>query len=308
VSAPTVSVVIAAYNCAGYLPDAVESVRSQTYEDYEVIIVDDGSTDETWRAIEELAASWPRIRPLRAEHAGTPANKNRGMFAARGEWIALLDADDIWLPEKLQRCMDFLAEHPDLSIVYTPMAVARLDTGEVIKGHSKKCHAGRLTEKIFHSIFVHDPAVVFHRRVLDECGGMDEEMLVGSGHEFWLRVSLKFEFGLIDEPLARRRWSQSSLTRSNRSRGRRLKARMLERFYLEHGDILARRKARARLSRVHCAAGRMLLAEADPSEAREFLAKAIRYNPANLKAYPFYVAACLAALLRPLPGRRSSDG
>ena len=83
---------------------------------------------------------------------------------------------------------------------------------------------------------------------------------------------------------------------------------MLERFYLEHGHMLARRPARRRLSRVHCAAGRMLLAEAAPAEARRFLAKAIRYNPANLKAYPFYVAACLAGLLRPGPGRRSSDG
>ena len=72
--APTVSVIIPAYNCAGYLADAVESVRSQTYHDFEVVIVDDGSTDETWEVIERLAGSWSKIRPVRAEHGGTPVN------------------------------------------------------------------------------------------------------------------------------------------------------------------------------------------------------------------------------------------
>ena len=297
-SDPTVSVVIAAYNCAAFLRDAVESVRRQTYEDYEVVIVDDGSTDDTWEAIEELAGSWGKVRPFRADHGGTPVNKNRGIARARGEWIALLDADDLWLPTKLERCMGFLAENARLSIVYTPMSAVRMDDGTVMEGHSKACRAGWITEEIFHSIFVHDPAVVFHRRVVDECGGFDEQIPVGSGHEFWLRVSTKFEFGLIDEPLAQRRWRPDSLTRSHRSGGRVLKADMLERFFFERGgrDLLERRPAMRRLGRVRYRAGKILLKEGRCREARRSLGRAIRYDPANLKAYPFYLASCAGAL------------
>ena len=295
---PTVSVIIPAYNCADLLAEAVESVRAQTYRDYEVIVVDDGSADETWSVAERLAADWPKLRAIRAEHRGLAAARNRAAAEMRGQWIALLDADDLWRPDKLQRCMDYLAENPELSIVYTPMAPIRLD-GTAIDGHSKPCHAGWLTERLFQSIFVHDPAAVLHQRVIETCGGFDESLPVCVGHEFWLRVSTKFAFGLIDEPLALRRWSEASLTRSNRSRGRRIKARMLERFYFELGgkDMLDRRAAMRRLSRVHYGAGKILLREHNWAEAVGLLAKAIHYRRANLKAYPLYLAARAGELL-----------
>ena len=293
--AATVSAVIAAYNSQDYLRDAVESVRAQTYPPVELVIVDDGSTDGTWRLIEELAADWPMVRPIRIPHGGTPVAKNRAVFAARGDYVAILDADDLWAPSKLRRSMEFLAAHPELSIVYSPMTTVRMD-GAALTGHDKPSHAGRLTAKLFESIFVHDPAVVFHRRVLEACGGFDENIPVGSGHEFWLRVSTKFEFGLIDEPLAIRRWHAESLTRTNRAAGRADKARMLERFYFERGgkELVPRRRAYRRLSRVYCGAGRILLRQGDPRGARPLLAKALRYGPANLKALACY-AACRVA-------------
>jgi hypothetical protein len=169
-----------------------------------------------------------------------------------------------------------------------------------MKGHSKPCHAGQLTRKLFKSIFVHDPAAVFHKRVIEKCGGFDESLPVCVGHEFWLRVSTEFEFGLIDEPLAQRRWHEKSLTRSNRARGRQIKAAMLERFYFERGGAasLDRKEALHRLSRVHYSAGKILLKQGNCRQGRKFLAKAIRYNPANLKAYPIYVACLVCGLFR----------
>lgn len=292
---PAVSVIIPAYNCAAMLREAVESVRAQTYRDYEVIVVDDGSTDDTWQVAQDLAAGWRKLRAIRIEHAGLAAARNRGIAEMAGEWIALLDADDLWRPEKLQRCMGFLAASPQLSIVYTPMAPFR-QGGELMAGHTKPCRAGRLTAELFDSIFVHDPAVVFHRRVIETCGAFDESLPICVGHEFWLRVSTRFEFGLIDEPLALRRWSEGSLTRSNRSLGLCVKAAMLERFYFEGGgkDLVPRRAAMRRLSRVHYSAGKILLKERRPAEARKLLAKAIRCNPRNLKAYPLYLASLLS--------------
>ncbi len=296
---PTVSVIIPAYNCGHFLHEAVDSVRRQTYQDLEVIVVDDGSTDDTPEVVRELAAGWEKVRPILADHRGTPVNINRGIQQARGEWLAMLGADDLWLPEILQRCMDFLADHSRLSIVYTPMSVTKMD-GSSMKGHSKACHAGWITEKLFQSIFVHDSSAVFHRRVVQTCGGLDESIPVGSGHEFWLRVSTKFEFGLIDEPLAVRRWSTTSLTRSNRPQGRVARAGMLERFYFERGgkDLIDAKGALRRLSHVHYSAGKILLKQGDYRRGQQFLAKAIRYNPANLKAYPFYIACLLCSFFQ----------
>ena len=295
---PTVSVIIPAYNCPDLLAEAIASVRNQTYEDYEVIVVDDGSDDDTADVAEGIAADWPKMRAIRAEHKGLAAARNRAVSEMAGQWIALLDADDLWKPEKLQRCMDYLAARPELSIVYTPMAPITMD-GKVIKGHSKPCLAGRLTEELFQSIFVHDPAAVIHKRVIETCGGFDESLPVSVGHEFWLRVSTRFEFGLIDEPLALRRWSEQSLTRRNRSRGRRIKAAMLERFYFELGgaDMLKPAPAMRRLSSVHYKAGKLLLAEGNPRQAKRYLAKAVRYKPTNLRAWPVLLAATVASLL-----------
>ncbi|HUS90689.1 MAG TPA: glycosyltransferase [Phycisphaerae bacterium] len=296
-ASPNVSVVIPAYNAAWCLAETVRSVREQTRQDLEVILIDDGSTDNTWPLMQELAADWPKVRPLHFENGGTPAAINRGLNAARGEWLAVLGADDIWLPDLLERCLGFFAEHPELSIVYSPMKPIHTD-GRPMRGHSKPCHAGRLTDRLFHSIFIHDSSTVFHRRVFQACGGFDETLRVGSGHEFWLRVSTKFGFGLIDEPLALRRWHEESLTRSKRSRSRRFKAGMLERFYFEQGgkDLLRPGPALRRLGRVHYACGTALIREGHFAEAKGYLRKAIRYCPASPRPYAVYPVACVGGL------------
>jgi glycosyltransferase involved in cell wall biosynthesis len=294
---PTVSVIIPAYNAERTITQAVESVLAQTYDDYEIIAVDDGSADGTWAELQRLASSIPALRILRTEHRGLAAARNRAVSVMTGEWIAPLDADDVWRPGKLQRCMEFLARHPQVSVVYTPMDVMDAQ-GRPMERHRKPCHAGQLTRKLFSSIFIHDPAVVFHKRVIESVGPFDESLPVAVGHEFWLRVSMRFEIALIDEPLAVRRWSTTSATRSNRSRARIHRAAMLERFYFEKGgkELIPRREAMRRLSRVHYAAGKVLLKEGRPREANCYLSKALAYNRLNFKAWALVLPARAAQL------------
>lgn len=300
---PDVSVVIPAYKAAWCVGDAVQSIREQTFGgEVEVIVVDDGSPDDTWDAIQAAARSWDRVRPVQIAHGGTPVAINAGLAEARGEYIGIVGADDKWLPTFLVRCLEYLREHPDLSIVYTPMIPVTRD-GQVMKGHNKPCRAGQLTASLFDSIFIHDSSTLFHRRVYDTCGGLDASMRVGSGHEFWLRVSTKFEFGTIEEPLAVRTWSEKTLTRSNRSPGLVYKCGMLERFYFEGGgrELIPAGQAMRRLSRVHYTAGKMLMKEGDYGTARQYLGKALKYRSGNLKAWPLYAAA---AVMTPL-GRKT---
>lgn len=299
-NAPTVSVILPAYNAEGFIAQAVESIRAQTYTEYEVLAVNDGSKDRTGELLEELAKGFPQMRVIHQANKGLAGARNAAIAQMRGEYIALLDADDLWLPDKLARCMAFLNEHPDLSIVYTPMDPFDGATGERMAGHSKPCQAGWLTEKLFMSIFVHDPAAVFHKRVIEMCGGFDESLPVSIGNEFWLRVSTKFAFGLIDESLALRRWTEQSLTRSNRLRGRRIKADMLETFYFRKGgkDLIPKAKALRRLAKVNYSAGKLLLQQFQCRAALNHFGKAIRFAPGFLKTYPFAVLALFGSIVR----------
>lgn len=109
-----VSVIIPTYNRAAYLPEALASVRAQTFKDYEIVVVDDGSTDST----ADLLAGDADVRYIACEHAGVAAARNRGVAEAQGEFIAFIDSDDLWLPEKLERQVSYLDAHPDAQLVF----------------------------------------------------------------------------------------------------------------------------------------------------------------------------------------------
>ncbi len=116
---PLVSVVIPAFNAAGLIGQTLESLRLQTFQNFEALIVDDGSTDATAAVVQEFCNADRRFRLMRRPHAGLPATRNAGMMQARGEFIAFLDADDLWLPEKLERQMKLFRADPRVNFSYT---------------------------------------------------------------------------------------------------------------------------------------------------------------------------------------------
>jgi glycosyltransferase involved in cell wall biosynthesis len=127
---PTVSVAIPTYNQPGYLIDALESVFAQTFADFEVVVVDDGSTDDTPARLREYAQRRAgviagRLRVVRQENAGIGAARNRAVAEGRGRYVALLDHDDLWMPDKLQTQVRFMQAHPECSIVVVPWAYSK---------------------------------------------------------------------------------------------------------------------------------------------------------------------------------------
>lgn len=113
--APRVSVLIPTYNCARFLSDAIESVLAQTFQDFEIIVVDDGSTDDT----AQVVARYPQVRYIYKEHSGISASRNAAVSAACGEVVAFLDADDMFTPEKLEKQLAYLDENPDCQLIFT---------------------------------------------------------------------------------------------------------------------------------------------------------------------------------------------
>ena len=127
-TAPVVSIVTAAYNAAATLEETVASVRAQTRTDWELVIVDDGSADETRTIAEGLAAEDPRIRVLSQRNAGTAAARNAGVRESRAEWLCMLDADDLLIPDFLERMLAFAVSHPGYDI-YSPTTTMLLRDG-----------------------------------------------------------------------------------------------------------------------------------------------------------------------------------
>ena len=112
--APRVSVLIPTYNCARFLPQAIESVLAQSFQDFEIIVVDDGSTDDTTQVV----ARYPRVRYILKEHSGISASRNAAVAAATGEIVTFLDADDLWLPQILEKQVAYLDADPACMLVY----------------------------------------------------------------------------------------------------------------------------------------------------------------------------------------------
>lgn len=195
--APLVSVIIPTYNRAALVAQAVASVTAQTFRDFEIVVVDDGSTDNTVEAL----APWDDIRILRQpRRQGVAAARNLGATAARGEWLAFLDSDDLWLPEKLARQMAYLADQPGLLMCQTDETWVRRGV-RVNKPVSHEKVAGRIFLDSLKRCMVSPSAVVLHRRLLLDHGGFDEDLPAAEDYDLWLRLTWRFEVGLVDEPL-----------------------------------------------------------------------------------------------------------
>jgi glycosyltransferase involved in cell wall biosynthesis len=197
---PAVSIVIPTYNRASWLKEALESVRTQTFRDFEVIVVDDGSTDPTRDIIESYKAEF-NLRPLLFDsNHGVSWARNRGIEAARAPWIAFLDSDDLWLPRKLEVQTAYLKDHPELEIAQTEeIWIRRGVRVNPMKKHRKS--GGRILERCLELCVVSPSATLLSRRILDEAGLFDESLPVCEDYDLWLRIACRFPIGLIPKPL-----------------------------------------------------------------------------------------------------------
>lgn len=210
-ASPKVSVIMPTYNRAHYLPEAIGSVLKQTFDDFELIVVDDGSIDNT----EELLQSFDdlRIRYLRQEHRGISATLNAGIRASRGQYIARLDSDDIWTPQMLATQVGTLENHSEAGLVYAKTG-AMDQWGVRIPGiwGQPEFFAGESFKSMLYGDFTSNITIVVRRACLDRVGLYDESFQVNEDWELWLRVARYFQFVFVDQVLAVRRWHGDNIT------------------------------------------------------------------------------------------------
>jgi len=197
-SHPLVSVIIPTCNRAALAPEAVASVLAQSFRDFELLVVDDASTDATAAA---LAPFGSRIRLLRREsRGGVSAARNTGVAAARGEWLAFLDSDDLWLPEKLARQMAYLAEHRHLLLCQTEETWVRRGV-RLNQPRTHRKTGGRIFGASLERCLISPSAVLLHRGLFEKHGGFDEDLPAAEDYDLWLRLTWRYAVGLVPEPL-----------------------------------------------------------------------------------------------------------
>lgn len=197
---PTVSVIIPTYNRAGALKEAIDSIIAQDYDDFEIIVVDDGSTDNTQAILE----SYHQVCVVRQDHLGVSAARNAGIARAGGPLITFLDSDDLWLPGKLSTQVVFFNTNPDALICQTEEIWIK----NGIKINPKKRHkkySGMIFERCLELCIVSPSAVMMRRRLFDKIGGFDETLPVCEDYDLWLRASYRFPVYLIKTPLVIKR-------------------------------------------------------------------------------------------------------
>ncbi|RPJ72961.1 MAG: glycosyltransferase [Desulfobacteraceae bacterium] len=196
-NSPAVSVIIPTCNRAWCLAEAVDSVLAQAYQDFELIVVDDGSTDETPRLLETYGAA---IRMLRCKNRGVSAARNAGIAAARAGLIAFLDSDDLWLPGKLSRQVAFFERIPEVLICQTEECWVR-NGRRVNPGKRHRKRGGLIFEPSLELCLVSPSAVMVRRGLFDQVGLFDEALPACEDYDLWLRVSCRIPIHLIETPL-----------------------------------------------------------------------------------------------------------
>ena len=216
---PLVSVIVPVHNGDRYLGEALDSALNQDYDAIEVIVVDDGSTDGTPEVLRRFGN---RIVAIRQENAGAAVARNTAMEAARGEFFAFLDADDLWFPQKLRTQIDYLSAHPAVDIVASRWKVLTSDESTTARKEALESaplatadvpRSGWLYTELLLRFMIHTTTVVMRRRLKDRIGLFDPILRRGQDYEYWLRASRATEIHCVPEALSVYRMHRANSTR-----------------------------------------------------------------------------------------------
>ena len=284
---PGISVVIAAYNHGKYIAKAIRSVLDQTFGDFEVIVLDDGSTDNT----REVVASFSdkRIRYHYQANSGLPAcGRNKGMSLSTGAYISLLDGDDFWYKEKLQRSKQVLDDMPEVGLVCHNEAIVHDD--KILRYTSYGPYKEDMYKQLlFVGNCLHSSAVTLRREIFFKDGfkfSEDRQLFAVEDYEYWLRLAKNYRFYFLPDVLGCYRVTETGAFLSSGGASPVNMLRLLDRHFEEIGrkDKESQKMVKIRRSSVMCGAGRMLQHNRQFEESKKWYLAALKENPYNYKA------------------------
>lgn len=212
----SVSIIMAVYNAEKYLTESIRSVLVQSYEDYEFIIVDDGSTDDSLSIIKKFAKENIKIKYFTIPHSGLAKALNFGCGKSINTYIARIDADDVWMPNKLETQIDFLRQHPEISLLGSSATCINQNGHSIYcKGfnHGKEMRHEEIVNKLLrYNVFCHS-SVIFKRDVFEKAGKYDESFFSSMDYDLWIRIAKQHQTFILSNKLIQYRFSDDMMSK-----------------------------------------------------------------------------------------------
>lgn len=282
---PSVSAIIPTYNRSSLVKEAIESVLRQSHTDFEVIVVDDGSTDNTRSVVAQILDH--RIRYFRKDNGGQSSALNLGFVKAKGEYIAYLDSDDIWPPDYLKTMVNELDTKKDYGVAYARVVKLYPDGTKKESTKTQECKSGRITRYFFEVYPGLMPSGACLRR--SACQGVfwDEALRRSQDYDFFLRVSTRLRFLFVPNAHIIKRWYPENLSSSKDPINFIEKAHILERFlfHFEGKRYVSPRSISRKISRNYRRAAKISYALGNKDAAISLIEKAIRHYPIDTRLY-----------------------
>jgi glycosyltransferase involved in cell wall biosynthesis len=305
---PLVSIIMPVYNSSAYVKDALRSALEQDYENKEVIVVDDGSTDSTPAILKSFEG---KITILNQANAGPGAARNHGLRHARGTYVAFLDADDCWLPGKLRLQVEYLEQHPELGAVYSgwvrwypnaegnfsyPSMSSLARSPSIVPEDS-----GWIYTRLLFECRLLTSTVVLRSSVIEEVGLFDEGLLRGQDYDYWLRLSRISQIHKLDHELALYRIHDNNIAKKYPDRNYELIVveTNLSRWGLTGPDAktVSKRRVQRHLSKLCFSFGYWHCERGTATISQDAFRKCVHYNPIHLKGWIYLVLSVIRAAL-----------
>jgi glycosyltransferase involved in cell wall biosynthesis len=293
---PTVSINLCCYNSEKFLEETLQSIFAQTYKDWELVIVNDGSTDFTESIIKAyINRDYPIIYHYQENH-GLGYSRNKALGLSSGEFIALLDHDDLWLPNKLEKQVELLDSKPDVALAYSDAYL--IDSkGKILCRISDKTYLphGNVLTHLSINPFIVCSTVLLRKRVLEEVGLFDTQLAVSEEYKLFLRIAERYEFEVVNVPLAKYR-VHAGYTHRNIERAQEEAIATVKQCLAQNPGLereVGRHAVKIRLAGLWCTLGQAYLLQGNFIRAREELGGSINVLKALPKALAFYALSFL---------------
>ena len=282
-----ISAVIPAYNAEKYIARSIDSVLNQTCPVDEIIVVDDGSTDNTADMVKHYG---DKIRYIYQDNQGISGARNTGIKNTQGDYVAFLDSDDYWCPDKLERQMSLAEEHPEYGLLAS--RCDKIQCAENIKKpnrplsyQSRRGKSGWVLNDLFQANFIRTSSVIIRRDCFDKVGLFDEKQKQAQDYDLWLRMAAEYQVGFINEFLTVYVDNPKGISGDGLI-GRLYVLQALEKSYLK--QKIPEKSYNLRMARNYFAVGRHYLQRGDREKGLAYIKKARRLAPLHLK-YIFYL-------------------
>lgn len=296
---PKVTVIIPTYNAIAYLPSTFDSVIKQTFSDFEVIIVDDGSSDATVEWVSQLVD--PRVRLISQANQGVAVARNQGIANAQGEYVAFLDADDLWEPTKLEQQVKCLDENPQVSLVNT--SIVNIDEqGKPLSTINARNLSGNVLKHIVEeNLILCGSAPMVRRSCLQAVQGFDQKLMSAEDWDLWIRLAARYDFAVITEPLVLYRQHLNSKS-NNIERHLKHRLKVIDKTFETVASDLQPLKNCA-IGRAYLSVAWKLVVQKDYKTSTAYRQKALSYYP-QLRFSENYIRLSTMTLAKRLLGNQ----